>query len=179
LLATWAVAFVAALAPLSARVQDDGVSNEYRLKAAFVDKFPEFVEWPPAALGYHQPLGICVLNPNPFGKVLDALTADPSLAGRRMVVRRIDAGDGFDGCHVLFLPTNAPGREGTLRRVASLPVLTISEGQASSDRGAVIQLRIADRKVRFDINLAAARTAGLRLSAQLLRLATDVRGGGL
>ena len=41
-------------------------------------------------------------------------------------------------------------------------------------QGGMIELRIIDGKVRFDINLLVARAANLQLSSQLLQLANRV-----
>jgi hypothetical protein len=41
----------------------------------------------------------------------------------------------------------------------------------------VVQLRLVGNRVRFHIDAGTAERAGLRLSAQLLRLAVSVRGG--
>jgi hypothetical protein len=40
--------------------------------------------------------------------------------------------------------------------------------------GGMIQLFVEENKVRFDINLTAAKKSGLAISAQLLRLARNV-----
>lgn len=40
----------------------------------------------------------------------------------------------------------------------------------------MIQLLVEENKVRFDINLTAAKRTGLAISAQLLRLARNVDG---
>jgi hypothetical protein len=40
------------------------VSDEHRLKAAFLFRFPEFVEWPTAAWEGRPAVQICVAAPN-------------------------------------------------------------------------------------------------------------------
>jgi YfiR/HmsC-like len=152
------------------------VTNENRIKAAFLYKFPQFVEWPSGALEGRRTFDLCVLGPNPFGTVLNDLTAGEVLGGRPFAVRRVDA-DAARGCQVLFLPEANHAREAVLRGVATLPVLTVSDAPAFLDEGGIIQLRVVGGRIRFDISVAAATRAGLRLSAQLLQLADTVRGG--
>jgi hypothetical protein len=41
--------------------------------------------------------------------------------------------------------------------------------------GGMIQFVVRDNKVRFEVNLRAAEKAGLSLSSQLLKVATDIR----
>ena len=155
----------------------DDVDNEYRLKAAFLYRFPEFVEWPAAALDGRSTVDLCIHAPNPFGDVLDQLAAGESLRGRRLAVRHVD-GDRLAGCHLLFLPRQLASHAAILRRVQSLPVLTVSDAPDFLDRGGVIQLYLVNDRVRFSISTAAANRAKLRVSTQLLRLALSVRGDG-
>ena len=44
------------------------------------------------------------------------------------------------------------------------------------DDGGIVRLRSVDGRIRFDIDVAAAQRAGLRVSSQLLQLALTVRG---
>lgn len=152
------------------------VSDEYRLKAAFVYRFPQFVEWPETSVSDTPALDICVLAPNPFGLELERLVKDESVGGRALRVRVVPV-DGLHGCHVLYSAAPGDAARGGLKSVVGRPVLTIGEGDGFLDAGGIIALKVVDRRVRFDVDVAHARAAGLRISAQLLRLAATVRGG--
>lgn len=158
-------------------VMAQDVAPEYQLKAAFLYHFPQFVEWPARVLLPDRPLSICVFSPNPFGRVLDDMAEGSSVAEHPLVVRSVDSTSRIDGCQVLFLSDKAAGRDVALKRVTGLPVLTVSDDDHFLDAGGIIQLRVVANKVRFDVSLTAARSSGLHLSAQLLRLASHVRGG--
>ena len=153
------------------------VSDEYRLKAAFVYRFPQFVEWPTAAIDGRDSLDICITRPNPFGNSLQELVAGESMNGRRLVVRSIELSSGLRGCHVLFVANRdrAPLKQ-LLARTARQPVLTIGESAEFLEDGGIVNLRVIDQRVRFEVNAAAAEQAGLKLSSQLLRLAIRVVG---
>ena len=76
----WTLALVVALAnPLSAGQR---VSNELQLKAAQLYRFPEFVEWPARVLEGRPTIDVCVLTPNPFGRVLEQLIEGEVVSGR-------------------------------------------------------------------------------------------------
>jgi uncharacterized protein DUF4154 len=157
--------------------QTTAPSEEYRLKAAFVYRFPQFVEWPAPALEGHESVAICVLRPNPFGAVLRELIAGETLNGRRLAIREIDGPSAIAGCHVVFVPgTGTPAGKAVLKAVAHRPVLTVGESPRFLDEGGVISLQVIDRRVRFEVSATAAERVGLRLSSQLLRLAVRVRG---
>ena len=153
------------------------VPPEYQLKAAFIYHFPQFVDWPQRVLPLDRPVSICVWSPNPFGRVLEDMAEGSSIAEHPLVVRSVDAASRLDACQVLFLSGKAPGRDVALKRVTGLPVLTVSDDDHFLDAGGIIELRVVSNKVRFDVSLTAARSSGLHLSAQLLRLASHVRGG--
>jgi hypothetical protein len=55
-------------------------------------------------------------------------------------------------------------------------VLTVSEVPGFADAGGMIEFVIEDDKVRFHINPAAARAAGLTVSSRLLSVASSIRG---
>jgi hypothetical protein len=149
------------------------VTNEARVKAAFLVKFPQFVEWPAAALEGRRTVDLCVLGPVPFGSVLDELTAGEKLDGRPFAVRRVDA-TAVRSCQVLFLSEATGVRESVLRTLATVPVLTVSDAPRFLDEGGIIQLHVVAGRVRFNISVSAATRAGLRLNAQLLQLADRV-----
>ena len=62
-----------------------------------------------------------------------------------------------------------------VRRVGDLSVLTVGETQDLARHGAVINFRIEDNRVRFDINVDAAKRSHLTISSKLLNLARIVR----
>lgn len=162
-----AVAAVSAQAP----------SAEYQLKAAFVSKFPDFVEWPQASLAGRKAVEICVASPNPFGEVLTDLVAGTTVRGKPLQVREVGRPASIDDCHVLFVPAGpAAARQALLSRAAQRPILTIGDYPEFLTEGGILNLVTIDGRVRFDIDVAASSKAGVRLSSQLLRLALHVRG---
>jgi hypothetical protein len=148
-----------------------------RLEAAVLSKLPQFVEWPTDGPGARSTLSICVGSPDPFGDDLSALVSGETLNGRSVVSRVVARPTDLDGCEVLFLPSLSGGApHPLLQAAAALPILTVGDDQRFLDEGGMVGLRIVEARVRFDINLAAAQRAGLRISSQLLRLALSVRG---
>jgi hypothetical protein len=169
-LTAWVIAVLPVTATAQARYE------EYSLKAAFVYRFPQFVDWPEQAL--HSPaIDICVASPNPFSGSLRHLVEGESLGGRPLRVRDIHRAADLAGCHALFLTPRSDDADELIRAAATRPILTIGEGDDFLDAGGIIALRIVDRKIRFDVDADHARRAGLRINAQLLNLASTVRGG--
>lgn len=153
---------------------DDPPPLEYRVKAAFLLKFTSFVEWPSTAFADSQsPFAICLWDEDPFGIVLDQMTAGERMNGRRLLVRRIHEVPEPQACQILFVED--PTKD--IRRVLSSlgpGVLTIGEGENFLRDGGVIGFVIDDRRVRFDINQKAAGVEQLAISSRLLGVARKV-----
>lgn len=151
---------------LGAVVSGQGVPLEYQVKAAYLFNFLQFVEWPQDAA--EGPLVMCVARPNPFGDHLADTLRGESVGGRRIDVRVIGDPDGT--CDVLFIPREASA-DPYLQSARSTPTLTIGEAPGFLQRGGLINFIREGANVRFEIDEAAARRAGLRISSRLLRLA--------
>ena len=100
-----------------------------------------------------------------------------SVRGRPLRVRTVTASDPIANCHLLFVPAG-PAQRSLLSAAANHPILTVGDDPAFLDDGGMIALRVVNGRVRFEIDDAAARRVGLRISSQLLGLAVAVRGGG-
>ena len=148
-------------------------ASEYELKAAFLFNFAKFIDWPPNALENATGVSVCVLGDDPFGDLLDRTLAGKSVHERPLVVRRHDTLGDTGGCHILFV---SAAEERRLARVAppEAPVLTVGETDGFVQRGGIIAFAMDDKRLRFEINADAADRAGLRISSQLLKLATRV-----
>jgi YfiR/HmsC-like len=165
---TWALLGLLLLVP-AASADDLG---EYRLKAAFLYNFALFTEWP-AEVG--STLNLCIHGRDPFGAEIDALQGKP-VGTRSITVQRKGGGESLDTCQIVFI---APASIGALPRVLEAvrggPVLTVADTAGSTRQGVALNMSVAQNKISFEANLAAARGAGLNLSSKLLRLATEVQ----
>ena len=166
-----ALAIVASLALLSVGFAQP--VPDTTVKAAFVARFSEFVEWPPSDRTPSRALSVCLSPAHPFGTKV-AESAGTSVQGRPVSVRTLGRRDVVDGCDVLYI---ARADLSLLQRAQRKPILTVGDQADFCQLGGIINLRIIDRHVRFELDLAQARQVGLRLDSQLLRLAAAVHGG--
>ncbi len=145
--------------------------TEYRLKAAFLYNFALFTDWPAGTGGA---LNLCVYGADPFGKEIDALQDKP-VGERYLVVRRTPAGGSLDACQIVFIaPSAMAGLPQVLGELHGRVALTVADSPDAARQGVALNMSVAQDKVSFEANLAAARGAGLNLSSKLLRLATQV-----
>jgi hypothetical protein len=80
-----------------------------------------------------------------------------------------------DGCRIVFVSSNEAMAGAALAAAERTPILTVSDIPGFLKQGGMIEFVLDANRVRFEINLAAARAAGLNLSSELLRVATAVR----
>jgi hypothetical protein len=153
----------------------DSKPTEYQVKTAYLYNFAHFVAWPPSAEN-KDTFAICVLGQDPFGSTLDNTLAGEVIDSRKAAAKRISEPKDATSCNVLFISSSEESRLGaTLAALDGAPVLTVSDIPKFSQRGGMIQFVLDGNKVRFEVNLTAAQTAGLNLSSQLLKVATVVR----
>lgn len=168
-----AFAVLAAAFPGSAR----GPSSEYRVKAAFLLNFTQFVEWPPGAFASRDaPLVICVIGADPFGEALDQTIEGESIDKHRIIARRLRSADS-QTCHLVFISRSEQNRlDQVLGEVGgAAPVLTVSDIDGFVPRGGTIGLFLDRNRVRFEIDVNTAHRRHLKLSSQLLSLGRTVR----
>jgi len=152
-----------------------GEFDEYAIKAAYLYNFAKFVEWPTAAFASDTaPLMICIAGENPFGDALTTLS-NKLVENHTVVVRHLPAATGLDKCHIVFIGRAEQSHfKSILAKLAPFPVLTVSDIDDFAQDGGMIGLVEAEQRIRFNINLAVTRQANLKLSSQLLKLATIV-----
>jgi hypothetical protein len=152
--------------------------TEYQVKAAFLYNFARFVEWPPEAQrDPGAPFLIAVLGHDPFGAVLDETVAGKTVAGRPIKVRRVPRVEDARDAQIVFVsPSERPNLATILKALDRPGVLTVGDTDGFAMRGGAINFTVQARKVRFEINPVVAEQAGLKMSSQLLKLATLVVG---
>jgi hypothetical protein len=149
------------------------MADEETLKIGYLFKIPQFVDWPnEAAAESGQPFRICVVS----GEEINAIAA--SLGKKQIKQRAIVVTDArriasLEDCKVLYLGSSEGWRvQSILAQIKGHAVLTVSDAQDFAPQGGVIGLVKQDDRLKFEINLAAANQAGLRIAAQLAQLAT-------
>lgn len=152
-------------------------SKEYRIKAAFLYNFTKFIEWPPRHFATDsQPIVIGVVGRNPFDSELEDLVRGRKVNGREIVVKVFESGAGAETADLLFIGVGAePLLDELIEKLRTRAVLTVGESSRFTALGGTITFTVEREKVRFEIDEAAAKRGGVKLSAQLLKLAASVR----
>ncbi|HYG48952.1 MAG TPA: YfiR family protein [Allosphingosinicella sp.] len=162
----------AALAMLASPAPAAAPPSDVAVKAAFLTKFPAYVDWPAAARPRPgAPVQICILGGDPFGRLIDEAARGQQVDGHPLQVRRLSAPGQAAGCHVAFVQGSAPA---LLQGLQGKPMLTVTDARGGAQAG-MIHFVIHQGRVRFNIDEALAAKSGVAISSRLLRIALAVR----
>ncbi len=153
----------------------EGISPEYRLKAALVYKLTRFVDWPQLPRDH---FGICVLGGGELGHLLNAVE------GREVENRRIEvlhlnrSGDIGSQCQVVFIDDSKRAfLKPIIQGLGHRSLLTVGDSPGFAEKGGMIQFIAKGKRIGLKINQRQVESAGLRIAAPLLGLATIVDNG--
>ena len=172
-----AFALVLAAPAVAQPALDDGDSLlARRVKAAFLYKFLAYVEWPPQVFADSaSPLVIGVLGPDPVVAEVAEVVGERLAHGRPVLVRRLRDLDAVAGAHVVYVTRSEAARTPQVAAITrDKGTLVVTEAEGGLAQGSVINFRLVDGRVRFDVALPAAERAGLRISSRLLAIAHSV-----
>lgn len=152
-------------------------SVERSVKSAFLYKFLGYVEFPdtPEAAA---PLTVGVVGADDISAELLRITAGRSVNNRPVAVRTQKEGDSLAGLQMLFIGAEVARPAALLRAAQQASVLSVTEADNGLQQGSVINFRVVEDRVRFEVSLAAAEKGNLKLSSRLLSVAYAVQKGG-
>jgi len=144
--------------------------GEYEVKAVFLYNLAKFIEWPDKSLDNSSTLTLYILGDDPFGTHLDAIKGK-LIRGKSVDVKQIDSPDALKSVGILFISSSEKGQlQDILKGISSKPILTVGDTQSFAKRGVMVNFYIENNKIRFEINIEAAKLAGLKISSNLLKM---------
>lgn len=152
-------------------------TQEYTVKAVFLERFTRFIEWPEemAISDSSLPFILGVIGKNPFGSLLDEIYSAQKIRNKEVKIRSISVLKEIAGCHLLFI---SESKKKELSEILSFtrkkPILTIGDSEGFTEAGVLINLYLEQDKIRFEINESAFRESGLSISYLLLQRAKIV-----
>jgi hypothetical protein len=145
------------------------------VKAAFLYRFASYIDWPQDA-PVEGPFVIAVYGAESVAQQLDELLPKMAVNNRPTLVRRVTRASDLDGVHILYVGPKEPlARSRSVREAAiQLPILIVTDHEQGLDAGGVINFIEGTRNVRFEVSLAAADRARLKIGSALLSVAARV-----
>ncbi len=138
-------------------------------QAIFIYNFLSHFKWPDNAV--HENYIIGVIGKTPTSDYLKKYTAARKVGGKGVEIKELKSPNEATNCQILFI-TNTKAEE--LAKIeATLQnsnCLIISETPGAIDKGAAVDFRIADGKLRYKINQTNVDSHNLFVSKQLLSM---------
>jgi hypothetical protein len=158
------------------QTESTDASKEYQVKAAYLLNFAQYIHWPEESVGGPDaPLSFGVLGDEDFGELLEKTFQDQTVQGRRLVVKRSDQVGGLKSCQLIFISRSQKEHlPEVLVELKETAIVSVGEVEKFASRGGIINFYFDKGKVRFEINEAAARRKGIKISSQLLKRAKIV-----
>lgn len=147
-------------------------TNPYKLQAAYLLNFAQYVQWPSNAFPTPQsPWQIGILGNDPFGDVLEATFKNRKKKDRPFEIRRARTIEQLPECNIVFVAIkDADLRKTTLSSLKGKPVLTVGASPDFITEGGIIRWWIDEEKLLMQIDNDQARASGLGIDPVLLKL---------
>lgn len=146
--------------------------QEANLKAAFIYNFTKYIDW--GKYNDKNEFVIGVLGDSPIENSLEQIARDNTVNNKPIVVHILDRPSEASDCDILFISRNSRYTLNSILPRLGKGVLTISEQPGYAEEGTAFNFIIVNSKLKFEANLKAISSAGLKAGSQLLKLAKIV-----
>lgn len=148
-------------------------AEESNLKAAFIYNFTRFIEWDDDIFPNEFVIGI--VGTSLIDEPLEEISKTKMVNNKKIIIKYFNTIAEVEKCNILFVSRalKTPLSE-FLDKPELKRTLIVSEKETYAQKGAGINFVIIDNKLKFEINTRSINDAGLKVSAQLLKLAIIV-----
>ncbi len=146
----------------------DGV-DEYLLKAVFFERFTRFVEYGSPEPDNDEFFVITIFGENPFGKRLEQVYNEHRILNKKVKVVYAGQIDEIGTPDILYIGKDKkPELEELLLHIQGCKTITIADSPIFSGSGVMINLQVADEKIRFEIDIESAARQNVKFDRILL-----------
>jgi hypothetical protein len=143
--------------------------QEANLKAVFIYNFTRYIDWDTTGAGNDFIIGI--IGPSAVTGSLMEIAKKNTVKNKKIIIRQFSKPEDIEYCHILFIPQKLPFPLYSILNRVGKGMLTISEEPGYAKQGTAFNFVIKDDKLKFEADLKAIYSAGLRAGSQLLKLA--------
>jgi YfiR/HmsC-like len=149
--------------------------SEDAVKAAYLYRFTQYVEWPEAAASA-EPFTIAVLDAPGVAAELRRILPNHRIKNSAAQVREIARAQDVGSAQILYIGSAQIDRlRNMIAALAARPVLVVTDAEQGLAAGSSVNFVMLEHRVRFEVSLSAADRSQLRISAELLGVATRVQ----
>ena len=158
-----------------------GQVEEYEYKAAYIERFTRFVEWPEAieSLKFNGIFKIAIIGRSPFNESLDDLFSNVKIRNQKVeLIYTNDINDLIDANLVFVSSSEKRNIKDILAAINNRPILVISDTKGFGEKGCHINMYVDIDKIKIEINLEEIEKSNLKASSLLLSSFLIVRTNG-
>lgn len=145
--------------------------TDYRVQSMFIYNFTSMVNWPS---NYHSgDFILAVFGVSPMYEEFQDMAEKRTVGSRPIVTKQFNSIREISKCHIIYIPArysrHIPDIVNYLR-AKNISALVVTDSGGSVKRGAVINFTVQHGRQRFQISRENARSLGLTLGGELVRL---------
>jgi len=154
-------------------------AGDYQVEATFLYNFAKSAQWPEESLPHaSSPIVIGIVGgDNEFIETMKRTLAGKTIGTHPVVVERASTADELKGCNEILIRKSA-GRsraQTVISEVAAENILLVGEDETFLQQGGMINMVLKDGRVQFAVDGPSLDRAKIRLSKDLIALATPQR----
>ena len=152
---------------------------EHQVKATYLYKFANYVEWPANTFpNADAPVIVGVLNADEIATTLSNLKQVRAAGNRVVEVKILKPGESLNDIQILFIGRQEGVKlKKMLDGIQSQPVLIVTELAGALGMGSTINFVHIDDRIRFEVSVLQTERSGLKISARLLSVAQKIEIG--
>jgi len=147
--------------------------SEYQIKSRYIVNLVRYVDWPENAFqDTSSPYIIGLTGNDPYGIDLEKAIEGKTINNRHFIIRQFEENEVIGKCHILVVGSRERDfHRKVLLKIRSRSILSISDSPFFAEDGGMIHFVIRKKKIRFQINTAAVKQSGLKISTKILKMA--------
>ncbi len=153
--------------------------TEYDVKAQFMHRFTQFIEWPQSSTINNSdlPFRIGIYGENYIENTLNEIAEFSQIKDKKVEILQVDFKNIID-CDMLFISKCSNEELSKIIKIAKgKGILLISDTNGYGKKGVHINFYKQDEKINFEINISAAKKDTFNISSRLLKLARIIEWG--
>ncbi|HON53485.1 MAG TPA: YfiR family protein [Bacteroidales bacterium] len=158
--------------------QTTAQTQEYVIKAVFIERFARFIEWPITSKvsDTEKPFIIGVVGINPFGSELEKLYKNQTIKNKSVIIIYILDYKQIERCDMIYISKSEQTKVPLiLEYCQNKPIITISDIEKSLEMGVHIAMGMQQNKVVFAINDKAFEKSQCKVDYRLKQYATQLQ----
>ena len=147
----------------------------YKMHAMFIYHFTKYINWPEKETNEDFVIGI--IGQTPLKDELISITKSKNINNKKVGIKQIkENSEDLKRCQIIFIAENeSKSINNVIAITEKSAVLVITEKSGMLKKGAAINFLVIDEKLRFEISKTKLAQHNLKVSNELLKLASDVQ----